>query len=74
VNSNLIRTHIGNHYLIWRNDWEYGKVIEVKVLAKAHNQVKVEEISGHYFGEGRIQWLPTDLALKEYWIVWSKWP
>jgi len=74
VNSNLIRTHIGDHYLIWRNDWDYGKVIEVQVLAKAYNQVKVRAISSGYFGVGAEQWLPTDIGLKEHWIVWGKAP
>lgn len=73
-NSNLIRCKIGNIYLIWRVDWDYGKVIEVEILAKADSQVKVRVISEGFFRVGEEHWLPTNRALSEYWICWGKTP
>ncbi len=72
MNSSLIRTHIGNQYLVWKNDWTYGRVIEVKVLAKAYNQVKAEVMSEGYFRIGAVVWLPTDFELEEHWNIWGE--
>ncbi len=77
MNSNLMRYRIGRRVLVKRNDWVIegaDDLIEVEILAKSSEGVKVKVISGGWWIIGTVLWLSTNNNLKEYWIAMASVP
>jgi len=54
----MFRYEVGAKILVKRRDWdEVGKTIEVKVLNKAPNRIKVKVLSDGWFRVGEVHWL-----------------
>ncbi len=70
----MIRYKVGERILVRRADLGADKQIEVRILNKIPNYIKVEVLSSGWFSIGSIQWLCTASWSSEQWYSLGKVP